>query len=264
MNYGMVTTNVLDMRREPDHHAERVNQVLFGEVVTWSKRKAGFAYVSRYDGYRGWADIRFIKPLSAARAKSFERQADSVMVSLHAGLNSEAGESLPPHVVYYGTRFVRQKTHGNQTSVLTPDGAEWRLKSAAVRPIIREKGRLITGADLIAEAKKFLGVPYLWGGITAAGLDCSGLVQTVSHRLGMDIPRDTKDQIKFGEPVERERIKKGDLVFFRGHVGFAVDSSRLIHSSRGGGGVRIESLSSTDPDYREDLDRDYKGARRIV
>jgi cell wall-associated NlpC family hydrolase len=80
----------------------------------------------------------------------------------------------------------------------------------------------------------------------------------------MYVPRDTRDQISVGQRVERERIKSGDLLFFRRHVGLAVGRTHIIHASRGGGGVRLEALVPGLPVYREDLDRDFAQARRIT
>ena len=128
----------------------------------------------------------------------------------------------------------------------------------------RKRNYTITGRMLIGEARRFLGVPYLWGGISPLGIDCSGLVQTICGRLGLDIPRDTKDQIRVGREIDRNMITTGDLLFFDRHVAIAIDRHKLIHASRLGGGVRINSLRSTDPDYRQDLDNDFKAARRIV
>jgi cell wall-associated NlpC family hydrolase len=78
------------------------------------------------------------------------------------------------------------------------------------------------------------------------------------------MPRDTKDQITMGERVDRDCIKTGDLLFFRRHVGLAIGRTHLVHASRGGGGVRINALVPGLPDYREDLDRDFVQARRMI
>src|SRR5262249_17378963 len=87
--------------------------------------------------------------------------------------------------------------------------------------------------DWVAVAERFVGVPYLWGGKTHAGLDCSGLVQTALEAGGIDAPRDP-DMMEsaLGSPAPVDaRLKRGDLICWKGHVGIAVDSERLLHAN---------------------------------
>ena len=86
----------------------------------------------------------------------------------------------------------------------------------------------------------------------------------VCARFGVLIPRDTRDQRNEGIKVKREETKSGDLLFFDRHVGFAVSGNRIIHCSIGRGGVQIDSLSPDSIDYREDLDKSFLEARRIL
>jgi len=86
----------------------------------------------------------------------------------------------------------------------------------------------------------------------------------VFSRFGVFLPRDTKDQIKCGREVEQKEIVTGDLLFFKRHVAIATPRGRIIHSSVGGGGVRINSLRAGQELYRADLDRDYVTARRVL
>lgn len=264
MNSAWVTTNILDMRSQPNHHAERVNQLLFGDLVEWSTERKGFAYVRRWDGYRGWTDTRFLAPISGRRATGYRRQPMVVVTALQARLVDSHSRRVVPYVLYYGTTLALNRIDGKNAELVTPDGGLVRIKASRTRPIMDNNRGPLSGRDLVREAGKFVGVPYLWGGITSPGLDCSGLVQTVCRRFGRNLPRDTKDQIRTGSRIERARIRSGDLMFFPGHVGIAIGRDRLIHSSRGGGGVRIESLAQEVPAYRSDLDKSYMEARRIV
>lgn len=121
-------------------------------------------------------------------------------------------------------------------------------------PVARRtsEGRDHLRSDLVATAKRFLGVPYRWGGEDRQnGFDCSGLTM-VSYRLnGLKLPRNSRAQFKAGKNVARNQLKQGDLVFFatKGgsrvtHVGMYVGSGRFIHAPRTGKTVRIASLSS--------------------
>jgi hypothetical protein len=263
MSYAYVTTNLLDLWSEPDFHSERVNQAFFGDLLTLGPSRGGFRRVTKTDSYKGWVDRRFLAEISQTRKKAYRRRINAVVGVSTAKLTGPNGRILQPHFLYYGTLLtIRKRSRGWAVAEL-PDGLTVHIKTGAIRPIKESTRIKIGGARMIAEAKKFLGVPYLWGGISPAGFDCSGLVQTICARFGLQAPRDTKDQMKLGMRIERGSVCTGDLCFFRRHVGIAIGRDRLIHASRGGGGVRINSIVRGGPDYRPDLDKEFLEARRI-
>jgi cell wall-associated NlpC family hydrolase len=101
-----------------------------------------------------------------------------------------------------------------------------------------------TEKDFVAIAERFLGVPYVWGGKTAAGLDCSGLIQTALEAIGNAAPRDTDMMEKvLGEAVSLSDVRRGDLIFWKGHMGVMLDGSRLLHANAFHMAVAIEPLS---------------------
>lgn len=114
--------------------------------------------------------------------------------------------------------------------------------------------------SLVNSARDFIGVPYLWGGISAeTGFDCSGLTMTVYQLNGLDLPRHSATQYDAGEPVDRNDLQKGDLVFFKtrgrgiiSHVGIYIGNGRFIHAPSRGKNIRIDSLSD-----------EYYGARYV-
>lgn len=119
-----------------------------------------------------------------------------------------------------------------------------------------------TGARMVAEAKKFLGLQYLWAGTSGFGFDCSGFTHTVFIAYGVTIPRDANRQAVHGTPVARGSLRPGDLVFFRegpsgpiGHVGMYVGGGNMIDAPHTGAPIRIEPVSSF---------ANYAGARRYV
>ncbi len=265
MKYGFVTTNLLDLWAEPRYNSERASQLLFGEVVRIRKENSGYYRVEQVDGYSGWLDKRFIAQTDHSGYERVCGAANSIIRVKEAAVTTGAGKgAIPPHYLYYGTILVTKKASENHIKVIAPRGRELFIKSSSVRPIIGENRERPNGSMLIAEAKRFLGVPYLWGGVSPAGFDCSGLVRAICAQFGFYLPRDTKDQISVGTLVDRSEVRTGDLLFFKRHVGFAIGRDRIIHSSMSGGGVRINSLAPGMADYRADLDRDFNQARRIL
>lgn len=98
--------------------------------------------------------------------------------------------------------------------------------------------------DFVAVAERFLGVPYVWGGKTHAGLDCSGLIQTALHAVGRDAPRDTDMQeAALGTAADLIVTQRGDLIFWKGHVGVMLDETRLLHANAFHMQVAIEPLA---------------------
>lgn len=119
-----------------------------------------------------------------------------------------------------------------------------------------------TGNAILAEAEKYLGVPYVWGGTTPDGFDCSGLVQYVCKSLGITVSRVAEDQFKNGTPVSRDELQAGDLVFFEKngyihHVGIYAGNGMMLHAPRTGEVVQYQSIET---DYYRS---EYAGARRV-
>ncbi len=102
-----------------------------------------------------------------------------------------------------------------------------------------------TQQGIIDEAKTWLGTPYVYGGTSRSGVDCSGFVQNVFKAKGIDLPRVTTDQVKSGKEVSRDQLQPGDLVFFNnnGHVGIYIGNGQYIHSPHTGDQVKISSLA---------------------
>jgi len=114
------------------------------------------------------------------------------------------------------------------------------------------------GLRAVAYAKRFIGVPYRWGGSSPRGFDCSGLVRYVYHRFGIDLPHSSYADFGLGRRVGRWALKPGDLVFFSGlgHVGLYVGQGRFIHAPHSGTRVQISRL--------RDWGASYDGARRLL
>jgi peptidoglycan DL-endopeptidase CwlO len=133
------------------------------------------------------------------------------------------------------------------------------LDRGGVKRLPPERHRAgVPGAKAVAFARRWLGVPYRWGGATPAGFDCSGFTSYVWRRFGVRLPHNAAAQFSAGTPVPRSRLRPGDLLFFSGlgHVGMYVGRGRMIHSPHSGSSVEIVQLADR---YGDRL----VGARRV-
>ncbi|HOP06789.1 MAG TPA: C40 family peptidase [candidate division Zixibacteria bacterium] len=265
MRYCYVTNNLVDLWSAPKFECERVSQLFWGEPVELMQSEEGFAQVRQPDGYEGWVDSRFLAPMTSDDYHAAIGNSNAVVRINTADIFANTrGQIIPPFFLYFGTRLKTEPLKSAFVKVRMPDSSHFYIKKTTIRPLDFEIPVPVNGMSVIAEARRFLGVPYLWGGVSPAGFDCSGFVRTVYSSLGIYLPRDTKDQIKAGSRIELDKLKAGDLLFFKRHVAIALDEKNFIHSSRGGGGVRINSLDLNDPSCRIDLKDTFDQARRIL
>jgi len=153
-------------------------------------------------------------------------------------------------VIGPATALSGQMTTQRKALRLRLHRAEWLV----IPPVYR----LPVGVRAVDYAKRFIGVPYRWGGSSPSGFDCSGLVRYVYRRFGVDLPHSSYADFNLGHRVGRWALKPGDLVFFGGlgHVGLYVGKGRFIHAPHSGTRVQISKLR----DWRGS----YDGARRLV
>jgi gamma-D-glutamyl-L-lysine dipeptidyl-peptidase len=169
----------------------------------------------------------------------------------------------------WGARIVREQ----DGIVRLPDGRTGHARGEMVPLGARGLAFPLDVEEVCASASRWLGVPYLWGGVTMGGVDCSGFVQALYRMHGCVIPRDSDQQSRWGEPVEPgesfEHLRAGDLLFFAEepgrctHVAMSTGGSRIIHSSLGNGGVARNDLAGRRS-YERELRRIFLWARRMV
>lgn len=231
MEYGIVQVPAAPVRRRPSHRKEMVNQLLFGETVCFLKKsRPNWVKVrSLLDGYEGWVTANMFLPVSAAIAK-----AKSIHVA--AGLLNEISMNRQSMHIPAGSSLPNlEKKKGKLGD--TPFTYKGKNLQTEATPA--------TFAILESLAMQWLNAPYLWGGRTPLGVDCSGFMQVIFKMCGIILPRDTTQQVKEGKAIKKfSDAAPGDLVFFeRGgeivHVGMLLDKTHVIHSS---GKVRIDGI----------------------
>ena len=167
----------------------------------------------------------------------------------------------------FDTRLPVLQVKGDSVKVLTPnDGAKWLdKKNVAVYQGEKDIPKP-TGEKVVETGKQFLGLPYLWAGMSGFGYDCSGFTYSMYHANGITIPRDSSVQATHGQKVEVEELQPGDLLFFayekgKGrvhHVGMYIGDGKMIHSPNTSTHVRIDDIKT--PAYWEE----FSGARRYI
>jgi cell wall-associated NlpC family hydrolase len=230
-----------------DSHVQ--TQALYAQDVVVLARSGGWAKVAVVDepdpqnpnGYPGWL------PASQLKA-GFDGGGRSVVVVARTGQLLVRGRTL---VLSYGTRLPLLRWSGDAAVVRTPDG-----QGTAVGV---ERAFTPSNASIIAQAKRFLGVHYLWGGLSAWGFDCSGLIWDVYRAHGLTIPRDADPQFHHGTAVARSALRPGDLLFFGSpsyaeHVSLYLGGDRMLEAPDSAHRVRIVPVRWT---Y-------YIGARRYL
>jgi len=222
---------VAAVRAEPNADAEQSTQLLFGEGFAVFDTDGDWAWgQSARDGYVGFvrADALAAGPVDVTHR----------VVALLSFLFVGPSLKRPPLETLPFNAQVRVDGEDGDFVRLATGG--W-LHGKHVAPLAE------TAPDPAATALRFVGVPYLWGGRTALGLDCSGLVQTALHAAGLDAPRDTYMQAdEIGEdlpiPNDAGALRRNDLVFLPGHVGIADGDGHLIHANGHDGMVSVHRL----------------------
>ena len=235
-------------------------QVLLGEPVRVLEHRGSWSQVAVIGqptpknaiGYPGWVPTR---QLASSPTFGVLLQGPIAVVSLPTALLRTGPSRLE---LSYGTQLPVVGNAGHDVLVATPGGATGRLSAKAVR-VYRSAGAIPvpTAKELIAAARMFLGLRYLWGGTSAFGFDCSGLVNLIYRAHGVVIPRDSGAQALAGRPVAANALEPGDLVFFASdppstaitHVAMYIGDGQMIESPNSAGAVHVIPLGSLSGEY---------------
>jgi cell wall-associated NlpC family hydrolase len=219
------------LRREPRPDAPLETEALKGERVTiYDSNGEGWAWGQlATDGYVGWLPDNALTPPGAAPTHK--------VTALRTLAFPGPSIKLPPlEALPLGARLAIARIEDRMA--VTPSGAY--VPAAHIALLDQNE------MDFVAVAERFLGTPYLWGGKTALGLDCSGLVQVALTASGVSCPRDSDMQeaaLGMAVPADPSALSRGDLVFWKGHVAIARDRSSLLHANAYHMAVAIELIA---------------------
>jgi cell wall-associated NlpC family hydrolase len=259
---AIVRRGVTDLLTEPRADAPRASQASLGTVLRVVEQSDRWYRVHGEDLYLGWLRADEVSQVTAEEARrwsaeithrvSIPRAFIHAQPRVQAGVLARTGLRTPLAVIAEEERWFRLRL---------PDGRDgWiAAEAAAADDPVRQGDR----AGLIALAHRLIETPYLWGGTTPWGLDCSGLVQLVYAAGGTLLPRDSDLQLSACTPLREADLRPGDLVGFPEHVGIYLDGHRLLHANGHHARVTIDSLDSAANSYSRLLAGNVTGYGRV-
>ncbi|MGL5317922.1 MAG: NlpC/P60 family protein [Bacteroidales bacterium] len=237
--FAINLTAVLPLRSAPDEGAEQLTQILFGELIYVTEQIDRWTRIRNVaDSYEGWVDSKMITILGE---DEFTKLSGSPLYYISETL-SRADSDRGPVMLPLGAFLPG---YDPEKEEFQAGGHCFSISRSQTDRVTTEKNV----ASMMAEAEKLLNAPYLWGGKSILGLDCSGLTQIAFRLSGIDLPRDARQQILHGEVITSlEQALTGDLLFFATadekvkHVGIYVAPGKILHAS---GYVHLDDLDKT-------------------
>lgn len=246
--YGIILLPLVPMRFTAAENSEMVSQLLYGETIEVLEQQNNWLHICNLaDNYTGWVDKKTIKIIT-------QDQFDIIC-------NTESYPISTPTL----SCFIEN----NKQKILLPGGGIIRKKlyldGVDELNLIQNDGKneTINSKSIVEIAKQYLNAPYLWGGKSIFGIDCSGLVQLVHSIAGISLPRDASQQVELGQTIDfLDEALEGDLAFFENkegkitHVGILINKTQIIHAS---GWVKVERIdihgiiSNTTNEYSHKL-----------
>lgn len=276
--YALVNNSVSNLRSEPKHSAQLATQAILGMPLKVLKKQGGWYLVQTPEDYLSWVDSGGITRVDKTTLEKWADAAKIIYINTvgtsysRANLNSDKVSDLVAGNIL---KWVRNA--GNYYEVEYPDGRKAFVAKRESRLLEDwENSVKATPTSLTETAKTLIGSPYLWGGTSTKGMDCSGFTKTVYFMSGQIIPRDASQQVRAGELIDSDKnwdeLEVGDLLFFGReatdtrsravtHVGMWLGDNQFIHSASQ---VRISSVDPTSELYDEFNTNRYLEARRYI
>lgn len=278
--YALGNNSVINIRSKPKHSAELGTQGLLGMQLKVLDKKGDWYRVQTPDKYISWVDAGGIQLMTADELLAWNKK-NKIIYTANTGYTYDTQNEKAIRVsdIVFGSILAITKEHDAFYEVEYPDGRNaFVKKSEAVLYNTWLKNNPSNANFIESSAKTMLGIPYLWGGTSTKGNDCSGFTKTVYLMNGYVIPRDASQQVHAGKVVDKnlkfEGLAKGDLLFFGTpatedkkqrvtHVGIWLgnDKGEFIHSSKN---VHLSSINQDQPNYDEFNKNRYLGSRRYL
>ena len=277
--FGVINLSVANFRSKPDHPVELVTQALLGTPVkVYKKGEDGFYLIQTPDNYISWLDDDGVELMNEAELNKWLSSPKIIYTKEYGFSYSEADEnSQTVSDVVAGNLLKIMGEDANFFLVNYPDGRIAYIKKDEAKLFNDWYNALNpTGETIINTASRFMGIPYLWGGTSTKGMDCSGFTKTVYYLNGIILQRDASQQVNTGELVDTkdgwQNLQSGDLLFFGRksdenrkeritHVAIYIGDGDFIHAA---GRVKINSFNPEKPYYSDYRKSGFIRAKRIL
>ena len=274
---AVVNISVANLRSKPKHSAELATQATLGTPIKVLKKEGGWFYIQTPDKYLSWVDDGGITLMDAKRFDKWKAEDKIIYTKTYGHAYGTGDEKEVVSDLIAGDILEFVKLSDDHFVAAYPDGriALVRLDEAeSYSGWIQNMNP--TPDNLVNTSKNLMGVPYLWGGTSTKGMDCSGFTKTIYFLNGMVIPRDASQQVHTGKQIDENKdfknLEKGDLLFFGRkatdstkekvvHVGMWIGNNEFIHASNM---VRISSMDADAENYDEFNRTRYLRTKRIL
>jgi len=232
MEFGICKLAVVPLRKEGNDQSEMVSQVLFGEYFKILKIETKWIFIQlARDDYKGWICSKQYQEITYEDYENLSLNEFPKVLNSNATVESLVNKEIIPITTGSTLPFFNK-------GIIKIRNEKFRFNGEV------SSGKTM---DIINYARRFINTPYLWGGKTKFGIDCSGFSQLIYSLSGINIPRDASQQEELGKKIAIKNTVPTDLVFFKNeynkvnHVGIALENKKIIHAS---GKVRIDGLAN--------------------
>ena len=270
-SFAIVNVSVTPLREKPQHSSQMVDQAIMGNTVKLLRYNDGWYLAQTHYDYVGWISKTGLHICDSITKSNWENQINYTTKNLQGSIFSLPYETSQPIAdMVLNNVFVGKMENKNWVSLLLPDGRSGFAKKNKMGLIDKTNKKSIKPDSILYQAYKMMGIPYLWGGNSTKGNDCSGFTQIIFKANGLQLPRDARQQalegIKITPNEDWSNILEGDLLFFGRedrvtHVGISLGKKDFIHQ---GGKVGINSLDERSADFSQKRLESFLFIKRIL
>ncbi|MBK5723097.1 C40 family peptidase [Dysgonomonas sp. Marseille-P4677] len=275
--FGVINLSVADIRTKGDFSAEMATQAMLGTPLR-VLQKDGWYRIQTPDGYIAWTQQATFQPMNKEEFNIWTKSPKIIFTDYFGfGYQYPDKERQTVSDLVVGNILKYEGEEGDFYKVSYPDGRNAYILKSQSRKYNEWYASLNpTGENFVKESFKMMGIPYVWGGTSAKGMDCSGFTKTVLFLHGIILTRDASQQVNTGIPIDistgYSNLQIGDLMFFGKkasdnkkerirHVAFYIGNNEFIHAS---GCIRIGSLDPAKPNYDEVNTKEFIRASRVI